>query len=722
TKSGVSRTIATNSRSSLPNFNLGDPFSIEVTVNPVNKRCSVSNSNTTGLIDGASDNVNITCLGLFSVGGNITGLEGDNLVLRLNAEDDLPIDKTDNFTFSTPLVDGSAYAVIVQTQPSSSPDQFCTVANGIGTVSSANVSNVAITCVNSIPPTASNVSITDENDESGNAVVGDNLTGHYLYNDVDGDVEGASTFRWLRNGEAISGAVSSTYTLVADDVPTQIIFEVTPVTTTGETGSATTSAVLATGTAPVVSGFARYLDINTNSVNDAKDQLIIPFDQEVITDAVNSTDFNLPVTGDTFGAGATVTAGPASNEVTITLGASPHFITRQDFSDTVTVAGSASGIDVAASMIAGVIQSASGIDATPSAPIDLIPGYVASFQFLGAYNSDSVALGDLDGDGDLDMVVANGQFFPANSGDYNNRVYINDGGGRFTVFSQELGTNSDFVALGDVDGDGGLDIVLSKSKGNRIYINVDGAGSFAYLDQVLGSGGSFALGDVDGDGDLDMVVTDPGEDNFNRVYKNGGAGNFINSNQLLGANISLSIALGDVDGDGDLDMVVANTQANRIYKNSDGTGSFLDSGQTLGTSYSTFVTLGDVDGDGDLDMVVANTHANRVYKNDGDGNFIDTGQVLGLSYSTSVVLGDVDSDGDLDMVVANFNLDEQNRVYLNDGTGSFTDSGQLLGTNNRSNSVVLGDIDGDGDLDMVVANGGRGEPNRVYLNSLAGTE
>jgi len=156
-----------------------------------------------------------------------------------------------------------------------------------------------------------------------------------------------------------------------------------------------------------VSGFARYLDINKNSINDVNDQLIIPFDQEVIANAVNSTDFDLPVTGDTLGAGATVAAGPANNEVTITLGTSPNFKTRQDFSSTVTVANSASGIDVAASMTAGVIQGVSGIDAVSSAPIDLIPAFVDSRQLLGANDSTSVSLGDLDGDGDLDMVVAN---------------------------------------------------------------------------------------------------------------------------------------------------------------------------------------------------------------------------------------------------------------------------------------------------------------------------
>jgi len=724
TKSGRSKTITTNSRSTLPNFNLGVPFSIEVTENPINKRCTISNSNTTGLIDGASDNVNITCLKVFSIGGNITGLESDSLVLRLNAEDDLPIDKTDNFTFSTPLVDGSAYTVIVVTRPNT-PSQICTVTNGSGTVSGTNVSNVAVVCVKDAP-TASDVSITDEN--GGNAVVGDDLTGHYFYNDVDDDLEGISTFRWLRNGQVISGAALSTYTLIAVDVPTQITFEVTPIAVTGETiGSAITSSALATGTAPVVSGFARYLDINSNGVNDANDQLIIPFDQDVITNAMSSTDFDLPVTGDSFGTGATVIAGPASNEVTIILGNSPHFKTRQDFSNAATTTNSPSGIHVAALVMEGVIEGASGIDAVPSVPIDLIPAYVDSLQSLGSNDSTSIALGDLNGDGDLDMVVANG------FGEVANGVYTNDGGtGSYIDSGQALGANnSQSVALGDLDGDGDLDMVMANaSKSNRIYINNDGLGNFTGSDFVVNQGNtSVALGDVDGDGDLDIVLAST-KGGANRVYINNGAGpnRFTDSGQALGAKSSLSIALGDVDGDGDLDMAVANYgqgfssgSSNRLYTN-DGAGGFTDSGQVLGLKNSTAIALGDVDGDGDLDMVVANStgQGNRIYFNDG-GSFTDSGQALGNHSSQSIALGDVDGDGDLDLVVANLSV-QPNRVYINDGAGSFVDSGQTLGTN-ASFSIKLGDVDGDGDLDMVVGNGSfRNTVNRVYLNSLSGTE
>ncbi len=401
-------------------------------------------------------------------------------------------------------------------------------------------------------PTASYVNITDDN--GGNAVVGDSLTGHYTYADADGDAEGATTFRWLRNGVAISGATASTYTLAAADVPAQIIFEVTPVAVTGTiTGSSVVSAVLATGTPPKVSGLARYLDINLNGINDAGDQLIVPFDQTVTVNGANGSDFTLPVSGDSLGSGASVSAGPAANEITITLGTSPSLKTRQDYTGA-TAANSPSGIDVSSSIMPDVIEGVSGIDAQASTAIDMIPAYVDTLQSLGTDSSTSVVFGDVDRDGDMDMVVANfGQ---------PNRVYTNNGSGSFTDSGQSLGAdnNSTSIALGDLDGDGDPDMVVANyQQPDRVYIN-NGSGGFSDSGQSLGTYGystSVALGDVDSDGDLDMVVAMTNGDPLT-VYINNGSGGFTYSGQFLGMHYDSSVALGDIDGDGDLDIVVDN--------------------------------------------------------------------------------------------------------------------------------------------------------------------
>ena len=94
--------------------------------------------------------------------------------------------------------------------------------------------------------------------------------------------------------------------------------------------------------------------------------------------------------------------------------------------------------------------------------------------------------------------------------------------------------------------------------------------------------------------------------------------------------------------------------------------------------------------------------------------FEDSGQALGNSESTSVALGDLDGDGDLDAMVANFG--QPNTVWTNDGNGTFTNSGQALG-NGGSLSVALGDLDGDGDLDAMVAN--YDQPNIAWTNDAA---
>jgi hypothetical protein len=107
--------------------------------------CSVSNG--TGTLIGTSvSNVSVSCsTDTFTVGGTVSGLEGSGLVLQINGGDDLSINGNGEFTFGTPLADGSAYAVTVRSQPSN-PAQLCTVTNGTGTLDGANVTAVSISC------------------------------------------------------------------------------------------------------------------------------------------------------------------------------------------------------------------------------------------------------------------------------------------------------------------------------------------------------------------------------------------------------------------------------------------------------------------------------------------------------------------------------------------------------------------------------------------------
>ena len=349
----------------------------------------------------------------------------------------------------------------------------------------------------------------------------------------------------------------------------------------------------------------------------------------------------------------------------------------------------------------------------PNAVWASLTAFTDSGQSLGTRNSEGVALGDLDGDGDLDAFVAN------NSSTQGNRVWMNDGKGLFIDSGQSLGTNASVdVALGDLDGDGDLDAFVANKtfQANKIWRN-DGTGTFTLV-QSLGAWNSegVALGDLDGDGDLDAFVannsTAPGHGN--RVWVNDGTGSFADSGQSLGNLPSKDVTLGDLDGDGDLDAFVCNTlvNGNRVWMN-DGTGAFTDSLQSLGTFNSEGAMLGDVDGDGDLDAVVANYgQGNTVWINDGHGIFTDSTQRLGTWNSTDIALSDLDGDGDLDVFVCN--QGQGNRVWLNDGTGIYADSGQSFGDYD-SVAVALGDVDKDEDTDAFVANTS-GQGNRVWLN------
>ncbi len=259
-----------------------------------------------------------------------------------------------------------------------------------------------------------------------------------------------------------------------------------------------------------------------------------------------------------------------------------------------------------------------------------------------------------------------------------------------------------------------------------------GSGSFVYNLAPIGNDWGFRveLGDLDGDSDLDAfcINTDMGGGGTlpSKVFFNSGTSGFTNSGQLIGNTISMDVALGDLDGDGDLDAFIANTgpsgsEPNAVWFN-DGSGGFTLN-QSLGAAGSTCVDLGDLDGDGDLDAFVGNVNASSdILLNDGTGTFTITPQTVMCSSPYGIALGDIDGDGDLDVFVANFGqmTYDSNQVFFNDGTGTFTDSGQALGTG-QSFSVDLGDLDGDGDLDVFVANLSLGSPPcRTYFNNGTG--
>jgi predicted nucleotidyltransferase len=321
----------------------------------------------------------------------------------------------------------------------------------------------------------------------------------------------------------------------------------------------------------------------------------------------------------------------------------------------------------------------------------------------------SVAWGDYDNDGDLDILL---------TGDSISRVYRNDGGGMFTDTAAGLtGVGYGSVAWGDYDNDGDLDILLTGASDvgqiSRVYRN-DGDGVFTDLGAALigVEQGSGAWGDYDNDGDLDIVLTGyTGAGLISCVYRNEGEGVFTDiAAGLPGAGDA--VAWGDYDHDGDLDIL----GGPRVYRN-DGGGVFTDINAGLSDVSESSVAWGDYDNDGDLDFLLTgldNTYTpiSRVYRNDGPAGFTDIGAGLIGVRCGSVAWGDYDNDGDLDILLPAGISGYIAHAYRNDGGNVFTDIAAGL-TGVPYSSAAWGDYDNDGDLDILLV----GEPfSRVYRN------
>ena len=362
--------------------------------------------------------------------------------------------------------------------------------------------------------------------------------------------------------------------------------------------------------------------------------------------------------------------------------------------------------------------------------------FVDSGQTLGTKLADDVLIGDLDGDGDLDAFAVNRDL----TGGPGLSVFLNDSTGTFVDTAQSLGNNNSFAgSLGDLDGDGDLDALVSNFvAADQIWLN-DGTGTFtagATLAKT-GNGRAIALADVDSDGDLD-AITGAG---FEELWINQGGtqsgteGVFVKADtaDAFGTfvRITTDIAPSDIDNDGDIDVVISySNNDTRVHFNQGGIqggteGTFAFASSLTGSANAMAIELGDVNGDGYVDAFVGRGQPtvqlpSKVYLNDGNGAFVDTGQDLAANpnqptnnifRNRDVKLGDLDNDGDLDAFLAN---SSNNSVYLNDGLGSFTGSGQVLtGPLTDYYSVALGDVDEDGFLDAFVGVNGA---NNVWVN------
>lgn len=326
-------------------------------------------------------------------------------------------------------------------------------------------------------------------------------------------------------------------------------------------------------------------------------------------------------------------------------------------------------------------------------------------------------MADMDGDGDLDIVVENGH--DPSSYSY---VLMNDGTGHFPADSLVyLFRNQDFTegAIGDIETDGDYDILFGGDpiwgqNELRLFVNY-GSGSFTdetetRIESRYHTNIEVVFIDFDSDLDLDIIFANQG---WSLLYKNFQGGYFYADPFVFFPKIDGScwaVADGDIDGDFDSDILFVRgyytdhqllVNDNRFFR--DETQDRLPEGTNFeGGS----IDLGDFDRDGDLDIVV--THDNRlgIFINDGRGYFTEeTGMRMPQKQVTaiSILSCDVENDGDSDILFSRSSSGEYFcTLYMNDGQGVFTDVTEehLPDAGNHCTEVVLGDVDGDGDVDI----------------------
>lgn len=369
---------------------------------------------------------------------------------------------------------------------------------------------------------------------------------------------------------------------------------------------------------------------------------------------------------------------------------------------------------------------------------------------IGTSTTD-VDLVDVDGDGDLDIYKAQGTDAFEGRPD---QLLINNGVGHFVDESATRlppeNANSLKADFGDVDGDGDLDAIVANVGPEQLLLN-NGSGVFTdgsasrlppplFILDDLSPDARFA--DVDGDGDLDILVSNeiPFPGPFlgaqDRLWINDGTGRFSDQTATrLPATIDQTAAMlpGDIDGDGDLDIVVLNRGPERVLVNS-GAGFFTDetADRFPVTADSTRGGgLADLDRDGDLDLVTGNSRGEPavIFFNDGRGVFVagDFGMSpLPDETIAGLELVDLDLDGDLDVYLPNAGalvtghgfLGGPDRYFRNNGVGHFVERtpSHFDPPDDPTTDAAFGDIDGDGDLDLVVGNSGENGGERVFVN------
>jgi len=333
------------------------------------------------------------------------------------------------------------------------------------------------------------------------------------------------------------------------------------------------------------------------------------------------------------------------------------------------------------------------------------PVFLPPFYNSGGQQASAAQLRDLNGDGKADLIVVNQCQVNACASGGAVDVLLGNGDGTFqpAVTYPISDKQTTYLAIGDVDGDGKLDLVVGGTNGLDLLLG-NGDGTFRAAVKIDGSfTNDVVLTDVNGDGKLDLLVA--GFETVKVLIGNGNGSFGSAVSYASGGWDAASLAVGDVNGDGKPDVVVGNACVSSnncpsapvigvLLANGDGTfrSALIQSAPPSFVTGTPHNALADFNGDGKLDLATAGS----VLLGNGDGTFQFAGPYP-FGFGGQVAVADVNADGKLDLVVTGSEVE----VLLGLGDGTFQ---VPVGYGGGSSSVAVGDVNGDGKLDVVATN------------------